>query len=96
MINFRNLAAALEDEQVKPLRTMNETQTRVRKSVEAMVDKTARLLTDWRNAEAKSKKMSFVVTKDHERLHQQLSDGSRTRRFSDKDFSKVKKLYIFV
>jgi len=41
------------DEVAKPLKTSTETQHKIRKSVEVLVEKTTRNLAEWRTAEAK-------------------------------------------
>ncbi|KAJ9596738.1 hypothetical protein L9F63_012244 [Diploptera punctata] len=56
----RAFAAALSEEVVKPLRQLMESQHRIRKSVESAVDKTGKSLSEWRSAEGKSKKQSFM------------------------------------
>ncbi|GLH02880.1 Drebrin-like protein [Gryllus bimaculatus] len=59
---------ALSEEVVKPLRQVLESQHRIRKSVESVVDKTAKSLAEWRTAEAKSKKQSFLSARENEKL----------------------------
>jgi len=64
----RTFGHSLSDDVVKPLRALHEKQHRIRKSVEASVDKTGRALADWRQAEAKAKKTAFAAARDQERV----------------------------
>ncbi|XP_050306728.1 uncharacterized protein LOC126743603 [Anthonomus grandis grandis] len=59
---------ALLEETAKPLRNMTESQHRSRKQCETAVEKAARLLSDWRAAEAKGKKNSHACARDNEKL----------------------------
>ncbi|XP_067011922.2 nostrin isoform X2 [Anabrus simplex] len=70
----RAFAAALSEEVVKPLRQLVESQHRIRKSVEVAVDKTSKSLAEWRSAEAKSKKQSFVSARENEKLQDAMLD----------------------
>jgi len=45
------------DEISKPLKSSTDTQHKIRKSVEVLVDKTTRNLAEWRTAEAKVTEM---------------------------------------
>ncbi|CAG9813904.1 unnamed protein product [Phaedon cochleariae] len=64
----RLLGIALLEETAKPLRSLTENQHRIRKQSETSVDKAARLLSDWRTNEAKSKKHSHSCSRDNEKL----------------------------
>nr|CAH7749904.1 unnamed protein product [Callosobruchus chinensis] len=59
---------ALLEEIAKPLKTLTENQHRIRKQSESSVDKAAKLLSDWRAAEAKGKKHSHVCARENEKL----------------------------
>jgi hypothetical protein len=59
---------------VKPLRQLVEAQHRIRKSVEAAVDKTGKNLSEWRSAESKSKKQSFLSARENEKLQDAMFD----------------------
>ncbi|KAJ8946488.1 hypothetical protein NQ314_008882 [Rhamnusium bicolor] len=64
----RLMGIALLEETAKPLRTLTESQHRVRKQSETAVDKSARLLSDWRATEAKGKKHSHTCARENEKL----------------------------
>ncbi|PSN41936.1 hypothetical protein C0J52_06427 [Blattella germanica] len=70
----RAFATALSEEVVKPLRQLVEAQHRIRKSVESAVDKTGKSLGEWRAAESKSKKQSFVSARENEKLQDAMLD----------------------
>jgi hypothetical protein len=70
----RAFATALSEEVVKPLRQLVETQHRIRKSVEVAVDKTGKSLCEWRSAESKSKKQSFLCARENEKLQDAMLD----------------------
>lgn len=70
----RAFATALSEEVVKPLRQLVEAQHRIRKSVEAAVDKTGKSLSEWRSAESKSKKQSFMCARENEKLQDAMFD----------------------
>nr|CAD7197160.1 unnamed protein product [Timema douglasi] len=70
----RAFATALSEEVVKPLRQLVETQHRIRKSVESAVDKTGKSLAEWRSAESKSKKQSFMCARENEKLQDAMLD----------------------
>ncbi|XP_066147360.1 uncharacterized protein Nost [Euwallacea fornicatus] len=59
---------ALLEETAKPLRTLTESQHRTRKQCETAVEKAARLLAEFRTAEAKGKKQSHTCARDNEKL----------------------------
>ncbi|KAJ8985818.1 hypothetical protein NQ317_012058 [Molorchus minor] len=64
----RLMGIALLEETAKPLRTLTESQHRIRKQSEAAVDKAARILADWRATEAKAKKHSHTCARENEKL----------------------------
>ncbi|CAG9858488.1 unnamed protein product [Phyllotreta striolata] len=64
----RLLGVALQEETAKPLRTLTENQHRIRKKCEARVDKSAKLLSDYRASEAKGKKNSHSCARENEKL----------------------------
>nr|XP_023016521.1 nostrin-like [Leptinotarsa decemlineata] len=64
----RLLGLALLEETAKPLRTLTESQHRIRKQSEAVVDKAAKNLSDWRTHEAKGKKNSHTCARENEKL----------------------------
>ncbi|KDR11453.1 Nostrin [Zootermopsis nevadensis] len=70
----RAFASALSEEVVKPLRQLVEAQHRIRKSVESAVDKTGKSLSEWRSAESKSKKQSFLCSRENEKLQDAMLD----------------------
>ncbi|XP_019870543.1 uncharacterized protein LOC109599050 isoform X2 [Aethina tumida] len=79
--SHRVLGAALLEEAARPLRTLSESQHRARKQSESAVEKSGRLLADWRAAEAKGKKQSHSCARDNEKLQDAaLVDSSRLSR----------------
>ncbi|KAK4879842.1 hypothetical protein RN001_007988 [Aquatica leii] len=70
----RILGTALLDEATRPLRTLTENQHKIRKQAEIAVDKSAKGLSDWRVAEAKSKKHSHTCARDNEKLQDGFLD----------------------
>jgi len=87
----KTMAVAYTEELVKPLKGLMETQYKVRKSVESMVDKTAKNLAEWRSAEAKAKKMSYQCARENEKAEEQALDVrlGRGKQLSEKDTTKV-------
>ncbi|CAG7820170.1 unnamed protein product [Allacma fusca] len=71
-------SVALQEEVARPLKTSTETQTKIRKSVEVLVDKTTRNLAEWRTAEAKAKRQCFSSSKEFEKL-QESNPSSEVR-----------------
>ena len=63
---------SLAEELVKPLKAAVDSQHRVRKAVEAGVDKTGRVLAEWRSAQAKAKKQCYLTARDNEKVQDQL------------------------
>lgn len=64
----RVAGSALLEDAAKPLKSLTEGQHRSRKQCEGAVEKAARLLADWRAAEAKGKKHSHTCARDNEKL----------------------------
>ncbi|CAB3361693.1 Hypothetical predicted protein [Cloeon dipterum] len=91
----REAAAALAERVVRPLRATLEAQHRVRKSVESAVDKSGKVLAEWRMHEAKAKKGSFACARENERLQdalqeaQRLGRSARSPNVSDKEIGKL-------
>uniref|UniRef100_T1JH98 Nostrin n=1 Tax=Strigamia maritima TaxID=126957 RepID=T1JH98_STRMM len=87
----KDLALALVEEVVKPLRLLIENQHKVRKNVDSVVDKNAKTLQDLRNSEIKSKKMCCTNGKECERVQDQVVEArvGKGRIVSDKDVLKL-------
>ncbi|CAM1326667.1 NOSTRIN (predicted) [Pycnogonum litorale] len=87
----KNLSIGLEDELVKMLKSVIEAQHKIRKKVEARVDKSTRVLNDRRTDEVKSKKTCYSCAKENERVQEQMLDAKigKSKMLSDKDFSKL-------
>lgn len=87
----KTLAFSLVEELVKPLRVLIETQHKTRKAIEAVVDKNAKALQDFRNSELKAKKTCYVNAKESERMQDLLADTrlGKGRILSEKDISKM-------
>ncbi|XP_026325564.1 nostrin [Hyposmocoma kahamanoa] len=78
----RNYSSALADELVKPMKHVADNQLKLRKKIEGNVDKTTRALTEWRTAEAKSKKHSHTAARENEKLQDATLEISRISRSS--------------
>ncbi|CAK1588321.1 unnamed protein product [Parnassius mnemosyne] len=78
----RNYSSALAEELVKPMKNIIDNQLKLRKKIEGNVDKTTRALTDWRTAEAKSKRQSHAAARENEKLQDAVLDISRMSRSS--------------
>ncbi|XP_050683117.1 nostrin isoform X1 [Leptidea sinapis] len=78
----RNYSSALSDDLVKPMKLVIDNQLKMRKKIEANVDKTTRSLTEWRSAEAKSKRQSHAAARENEKLQDASLDISRISRSS--------------
>ncbi|XP_055909156.1 SH3 and F-BAR domain-containing protein DDB_G0274695 isoform X2 [Eupeodes corollae] len=70
----RQLSSSLVDELVKPLKTLIENHHKTRKSVENNVDKSSRVLAEWRISEAKGKKTSHTAARENEKLQDGMLD----------------------
>ncbi|XP_022899908.1 uncharacterized protein [Onthophagus taurus] len=71
----RLLGVAILEDAAKPLKNLTESQHRLRKQSESMVDKAAKNLGDWRAAEAKSKKHSHTCARENEKLQDAMLDN---------------------
>ncbi|XP_041986824.1 nostrin [Aricia agestis] len=78
----RSYANALSEELVKPMKNVIDNQMKLRKKIEGNVDKTTRTLSDWRTAEAKSKRQSHAAARENEKLQDASLDISRMSRSS--------------
>ncbi|KAM3968529.1 nostrin [Aphomia sociella] len=78
----RNYSNSLTEELVKPMKHVTDCQLKLRKKIEGNVDKTTRALTEWRTAEAKSKKQSHAAARENEKLQDATLDMSRMSRSS--------------
>lgn len=87
----KTMAALMTEDLVKPLRHFADSQHKSRKSVENHVDKTSKILLDWRTAEAKTKAKSHTVCKENERVQDAVLDCKlgRGRVLSDKELIKL-------
>ena len=70
----KTMAAVMTEDLVKPLKTFAENQHKSRKSVESHVDKTSKILLDWRTAEVKTKAKCHTVCKENERVQDAVLD----------------------
>lgn len=70
----RQFSNSLADELVKPLKTVLENQHKARKTIEGNVDKSARILAEWRAAELKAKKGSHHASRENEKLQDAMLD----------------------
>lgn len=84
----KSLSVALSEELVKPLKISVESQHRVRKAVEAGVDKTGRVLAEWRSAQAKAKKHCYLSARDNEKMQDQVFIN-KPRALTDKETAKL-------
>lgn len=91
----------MTEELVKPLKSSVESQHRVRKAVESGVDKTGRVLAEWRSAQAKAKKQCYLTARDNEKMQDQVftlnnangnggnANGQSQRTPTDKETTKL-------
>uniref|UniRef100_A0A4Y0AZU3 SH3 domain-containing protein n=1 Tax=Anopheles funestus TaxID=62324 RepID=A0A4Y0AZU3_ANOFN len=70
----RQFSNSLAEEVVKPLKTVIENQHKARKTIETNVDKSARILAEWRTAEIKAKKNSHAAARENEKLQDAMLD----------------------
>ncbi|XP_057378003.1 LOW QUALITY PROTEIN: uncharacterized protein LOC130699973 [Daphnia carinata] len=84
----KSLSVALSEELVKPLKVSVESQHRVRKAVESSVDKTGRMLAEWRSAQAKAKKHCYLSARDNEKMQDQVFIN-KPRALTDKETAKL-------
>ncbi|XP_065089703.1 uncharacterized protein Nost [Ochlerotatus camptorhynchus] len=70
----RQFSNSLADELVKPLKSVLENQHKARKAIENSVDKSARILAEWRAAELKAKKGSHAAARENEKLQDAMLD----------------------
>ncbi|XP_063872604.1 uncharacterized protein LOC135107005 isoform X3 [Scylla paramamosain] len=89
----RSVASAIGDDVVRPLRQLIETQHKIRKGVESMVDKTTKNLHDWRAAESKSKKQSYNNCRENEKIQDMMLEArlGRGKTLTDKETIKMEK-----
>lgn len=89
---YRSLSVSLSEELVKPLKVSVESHHRIRKAVEAGVDKTSRVLTEWRSAQAKAKKNCYMTARDNEKMQDQIFNDARLgkpKTLTDKEMAKL-------
>ncbi|XP_025412380.1 nostrin [Sipha flava] len=72
----RCIANSLEDDIVKPLKNLQETHCRIKKTVEYNVSKTKKCMNKWRTDERRSKKESFAVARENEKVQDMTTDAS--------------------
>uniref|UniRef100_A0AAG5DJH4 SH3 domain-containing protein n=1 Tax=Anopheles atroparvus TaxID=41427 RepID=A0AAG5DJH4_ANOAO len=70
----RQFSNSLAEEVVKPLKAVIENQHKARKTIETNVDKSARILAEWRTAEMKAKKNSHGAARENEKLQDAMLD----------------------
>ncbi|XP_045110666.1 uncharacterized protein LOC123504311 isoform X3 [Portunus trituberculatus] len=89
----RSIASAIGDDVVRPLRQLIETQHKIRKGVESMVDKTTKNLHEWRAAESKSKKQSYNNCRENEKIQDMMLEArlGRGKTLTDKETIKMEK-----
>ncbi|VVC41607.1 Hypothetical protein CINCED_3A006964 [Cinara cedri] len=64
----RCIANSLEEDIVKPLKNLQEAHCRIKKTVECNVSKTKKCMNKWRSDERRSKKESFAVARENEKI----------------------------
>lgn len=89
----RMLASSLAEEVTRPLRQLLDTQHKVRKGVEGMVDKTTRNVHEWRTAEFKAKKQSHSACRENEKIQDMSLEArlGRGKTLSEKEAVKMEK-----
>ena len=90
-IFFRILATNITDDVVKPLKQLIDTQHKIRKGVESMVDKTTKNLHEWRGAESKAKKACYTNCRENEKIQDIMIEArlGKGRTLSEKETIKV-------
>jgi len=86
---YRSLSVSISEDLVKPLKTVVESQYRVRKAVESGVDKTGRVLAEWRSAQAKAKKQCYLAARDNEKSQDQIYTLTNNRTGGGQQSQKV-------
>lgn len=84
----RCIANSLEDDIVKPLKNLQETHCRIKKTVECNVSKTKKCMNKWRTDERRSKKESFTVARENEKVQDMTSDASYSILTSNANLAK--------
>ncbi|XP_050734362.1 uncharacterized protein LOC127007409 isoform X3 [Eriocheir sinensis] len=89
----RTIGSAIGDDVVRPLRQLIETQHKIRKGVESMVDKTTKNLHDWRAAESKAKKQGYGNCRENEKIQDMMLEArlGRGKTLTDKETIKMEK-----
>lgn len=89
----KSIAASISDDVVRPLRQLIETQHKIRKGVESMVDKTTKNLHEWRAMEGKSKKQCYHNCRENEKIQDMMLEAriGRGKTLSDKETMKMEK-----
>ncbi|XP_037028589.1 nostrin isoform X2 [Bradysia coprophila] len=70
----RQFSNSMVEEIVKPLKVILDNHHKTRKSIESTVDKSARILSEWRTSEAKAKKSSHAAARENEKLQDAMLD----------------------
>ncbi|XP_031629181.1 uncharacterized protein LOC116344673 [Contarinia nasturtii] len=70
----RQFSTTMTEEIVKPLKQLLDNQHKMRKSIDGNVDKSARVLAEWRTSEAKAKKSSHSAARENEKLQDAMLD----------------------
>ncbi|KAF2354268.1 SH3 domain [Trinorchestia longiramus] len=93
IVMVRVLSVALAEEVTRPLRQLLDTQHKVRKGVEGMVDKTTRNVHEWRTAEYKAKKQSHSACRENEKIQDMALEArlGRGKTLSEKETAKMEK-----
>lgn len=89
----KSIASSISDDVVRPLRQLIDTQHKIRKGVESMVDKTTKNLHDWRAMEGKSKKQCYGNCRENEKIQDTMLESriGRGKTLSDKETMKLEK-----
>lgn len=87
----RSFSGSLEDDVIKPMKALLESQHKHRKFVENTVDKVSKILNDRRNEELKTKKLSYTCARENERMQEQALDckASKGKLLTEKDIHKL-------
>ncbi|KAK7073301.1 hypothetical protein SK128_027063 [Halocaridina rubra] len=89
----KSISSSISDDVVRPLRQLIDTQHKIRKGVESMVDKTTKNLHDWRAMEGKSKKQCYNYCRENEKIQDIMLESriGRGKTLSDKEAVKMEK-----
>lgn len=87
----KRLSGSLEEDVIKPMKNLLDSQHKHRKCLESGVDKATKILNDRRSEELKTKKLSYTCARENERMQDQALDSkvSKGKLLTEKDIHKL-------